>query len=398
MRKNKLNFESFIGLEQFIFFHETIRGLVTIRAFRRVRQFCEQNETYLRNFIRASYTSQAASQWLSFRLQMISVIMVTLVGLTAVIQHMYGTANASLIGLALSYILSVTGLLNGLITSFSETEKEMVSVERAHQFKNLDSENWDGIEVVDQQWPLNPSIEFQNVTLKYKEESHLALNNVNFFVKPGEKIGICGRTGSGKSSLLMAIFRGCEIESGHILIDNKDTRNLSLKDLRERLSIIPQDPFLFESTLRENLDPSGQRSDEELWQVLKETRLDQKFMQNAAGLDMIIEETGKNLSVGEKQLICLARAILTNRKILCIDEATAQVDFETDNLIQETIRNKFRDTTVLTIAHRINTIFDYDKILVMDNGRVAEFNTVKNLMDDKNSLFYALVNETRNLH
>nr|UOU03344.1 ATP-binding cassette subfamily C10 [Brachionus rubens] len=378
-------------------FHETIRGLVTIRAFRRVKFFCNQNETYLKNFIRSSYTSQAASQWLSFRLQMISVLMITLVGLTAVVQHVYGTANASLIGLALSYILSVTGLLNGLITSFTETEKEMVSVERAHQFKNLDSENWDGIEEVSQLWPLNPKIEFENVSLRYKEESQLALNDISFVINPGEKIGICGRTGSGKSSLLMALFRGCEIESGRILIDDKNIHSLNLTDLREKLSIIPQDPFLFESTLRENLDPFGLRTDEQLWEVLKETRLDAKYGQTLSGLDTIIEERGKNVSSGEKQLMCLARAILADRKILCIDEATAQVDFETDNLIQETIRSKFKNTTVLTIAHRINTIFDCDKILVMDNGRVAEFDTVKSLLENKKSLFYSLVNETRNI-
>ncbi|RNA35301.1 multidrug resistance-associated 7-like [Brachionus plicatilis] len=180
-------------------FYETIRGLVTIRAFRKVKKFCKQNEDYLNKFIRASYNSQAASQWLSFRLQMISVIMITTVGLTAVLQHTYGTANASLIGLALSYILSVTGMLNGLITSFSETEKEMVSVERAYQFRNLDSENWQGIEQVSETWPERAKIEFQNVNLRYTGESQLALNNVSFVINQGEKIGICGRTGSEKN-------------------------------------------------------------------------------------------------------------------------------------------------------------------------------------------------------
>nr|APD26503.1 ATP-binding cassette transporter subfamily C member 10 protein [Brachionus koreanus] len=378
-------------------FHETIRGIVTIRAFRKVKKFCKQNEEYLNKFIQATYNSQAASQWLSFRLQMISVVMITMVGLIAVVQHIYGTANASLIGLALSYILSVTGLLNGLIGSFSETEKEMVSVERAYQFKNLESENWHGIEQVTEAWPENGQIEFQNVNLRYTGESQLALNNVSFFVYPGEKIGICGRTGSGKSSLLMAIFRACEIESGKIAIDNKNIQSINLNDLRKTMSIIPQDPFLFESTLRENLDPLGTKNDDEIWSMFLETGLDKKLNKNRDILNMIIEERGKNLSSGEKQLICIVRAILANRKIICIDEATAQVDFETDSLIQNAIRTKFKNTTVLTIAHRIQTIFDYDRILVMDNGNIAEFDTVQNLINNKNSLFYSLVNESTNL-
>lgn len=321
-----------------------------------------------------------------------------MVGLTAVIQHIYGTANASLIGLALSYILSVTGLLNGLISSFSETEKEMVSVERAHQFKNLDSENWNGIEQVTETWPENAQIEFQNVNLRYTEESQLALNNISFVINQGEKVGICGRTGSGKSSLLMAIFRACEIESGKIIIDNKNIQFMNLSDLRKKLSIIPQDPFLFESSLRENLDPLGMKSDDEIWNVLQETALGVKFSRDQDILNTMIEERGKNLSSGEKQLICLARAILANRKIICIDEATAQVDFETDNLIQNVIRSKFKNTTVLTIAHRIQTIFDYDRIMVLDSGRIAEFDTAQNLINDKNSLFYSLVNENPNLN
>lgn len=369
---------------------------MTIRAFRNVKKFCKQNEDYLNKFIRATYNSQAASQWLNFRLQMMSVLMITIVGLIAVIQHMYGTANASLIGLALSYILSVTGLLNGLISSFSETEKEMVSVERAYQFKNLESENWNGIEAVSDAWPENAQVEFQNVNLRYTGESQLALNNVSFFINSGEKIGICGRTGSGKSSLLMAIFRACEIESGKIIIDNKNIQSINLNCLRTKISIIPQDPFLFESTLRENLDPLSTKSDDEIWAVFQETGLDKKLSKNRDILNMVIEERGKNLSSGEKQLICIVRAILANRKIICIDEATAQVDFETDSLIQNAIRTKFKDTTVLTIAHRIQTIFDYDRIMVMDSGKIAEFDSVQNLINNKNSLFYSLINENSN--
>jgi ATP-binding cassette subfamily C (CFTR/MRP) protein 10 len=378
---------------------------VTIRAFRQAERFSQQSESHLHSYIRASYASNAASQWLNFRLQMMSVLMITLVGITALIQHVYSTANASLIGLALSYILSVTGLLNGLIGSFTETEKEMVCVERAHQFQNLESENWHGVEpeaehLVTRAWPALPSIEFTNVVLKYTsdEASQKALANVSFRVNAGEKVGICGRTGSGKSSLLTALFRGCELTAGSIRVDNVNVAHIGLSELRSKLSIIPQDPFLFEGSLRENLDPSGQRTEAELWAVLHDVRLESKFRSSeyaTAGLDTIIAEKGKNLSTGERQLVCLARAMLTSRPILCIDEATAAVDYETDRFIQETIRSQFTGVTVLTIAHRINTIVDCDRILVMDGGRVAEFDTPSRLLANKASLFYSLVNESK---
>lgn len=198
---------------------------------------------------------------------------------------------------------------------------------------------------------------------------------------------------SGKSSLLTALFRGAELTTGTIEIDGVNIRNLNLADLRSRLSIIPQEPFLFDGSLRENLDPTGTRSDADLWTVLKKCHLDQKFSTaSTGGLDERLEEKGQNLSGGEKQLICLARALLTNRRILCIDEATASVDFQTDRLIQETIRSEFASTTVLTIAHRVQTILDCDRILAMSGGKVAEFDTVENLLAKPESVFYKLVN------
>jgi ATP-binding cassette subfamily C (CFTR/MRP) protein 10 len=208
-------------------------------------------------------------------------------------------------------------------------------------------------------------------------------------------IGIVGRTGSGKSSLFMALFRAFELNSGLIFIDEVNTRLLDLSKLREKLSIIPQDPFLFSGTLRENLDPYSKRSDNEIWSALEKCRLFDKIRLLNKGLDLEVEEKGRNFSTGEKQLVCLARAILSQTKVLCIDEATASVDFETDNFIQSTIRNEFRQTTVLTIAHRLNTIFDYDKVIVMNNSKIVEFDTVQNLMANKNSNFYSLVDSER---
>ena len=292
--------------------------------------------------------------------------------------------------------MSVTGLLNGLITSFTETEKEMVSVERAYQFESIEPENWVGLEQVSSNWPNEPVIEFIDVVLQYKEDGINALNGISFKINAGEKIGVCGRTGSGKSSLFMALFRGEEIKSGLIKIDDVNIRNMSLNNLRESMSIIPQDPFLFDGTLRENLDPSNENDDSKLWDVLQKCRLDTKFKSDPAGLDLKIEKKGKNLSSGEKQLVCLARAMLTNRKILCIDEATASVCFEGDHFIQQTIRDEFVNFTVLTIAHRIETILDYDRILVLDKGKLIEFDTPKNLLSNGSTIFYSLFDSNKN--
>ena len=189
----------------------------------------------------------------------------------------------------------------------------------------------------------------------------------------------------------MSLFRATEITSGKILIDGVDTKDLDITKLREKLSIISQDPFLFSGTLRENLDPNNTRSDDEIWDSLRKCRLEEKIRNMDKGLECEVEERGKNFSAGEKQLVCLSRAILSKTSILCIDEATASVDFETDNFIQKSIREQFKHVTVLTIAHRINTVIDYDRIIVVDSGKVAEFDTVSNLLANKNSKFYGLV-------
>jgi ATP-binding cassette subfamily C (CFTR/MRP) protein 10 len=290
-----------------------------------------------------------------------------------------------LIGLALSYILSVTGLLNGLITTFTETEKEMISVERTHQFKNLDKENLKGSIRVNENWPIQGNIQFIDVCLRYSDGSKYALDDVNLSIIGGEKIGIVGRTGSGKSSLFTSLFRLVELNSGVILIDGIPIRNLDLLRLRRAMSIITQDPFLFNSSLRDNIDPYETYTNDEIRQVLDKCRL------NALSLDLAVEENGKNLSCGQRQLICLARALLTNAKILCIDEATASIDYETDNYIQEILRTQFQSVTILTIAHRINTILDYDKVIVMNNGKLIEFDTINNLLNSKYSYFKQLV-------
>ncbi len=261
----------------------------------------------------------------------------------------------------------------------------MISVERTYQFKNLDKENIKGFINVHENWPIQGNIQFIDVCLRYADNSKYALDDLNFSIIGGEKIGIVGRTGSGKSSIFTCLFRLVELTSGVVLIDGVPIRNLDLLRLRRSMSIITQDPFLFNSKLRDNIDPYGLYRDEELRAVLDKCKL------NKFALDFAVEENGKNISCGERQLICLARALLSQARILCIDEATASIDHETDSYVQEILSTQFRSVTILTIAHRIKTIYDYDKVIVMDNGKVMEFDTVNNLRRNKNSYFKKLV-------
>jgi ATP-binding cassette subfamily C (CFTR/MRP) protein 1 len=217
------------------------------------------------------------------------------------------------------------------------------------------------------------------------------LKKISFKVNPGERVGVVGRTGAGKSSLTLALFRIIEAVEGSIYIDDVQISKLGLYDLRSRLTIIPQDPVLFTGTLRLNLDPFEKHSDQEIWQSLELAHLKAFVSSLEAGLSHQVSEGGDNLSVGQKQLICLARALLRKSKIIVLDEATAAVDIETDQLIQTTIRKEFKDCTIITIAHRLNTILDYDRVLVMDRGQVAEFDSPQALLKKSKSLFYEMI-------
>ncbi|CAK9253360.1 unnamed protein product, partial [Sphagnum jensenii] len=242
-------------------------------------------------------------------------------------------------------------------------------------------------------WPQKGEIKFSNYSTKYREGLDLVLNKITLKVNQSEKVGIVGRTGAGKSSLTLALFRLIEPVDGTIFIDNVDVTTLGLYDLRSRLTIIPQDPVLFTGTLRINLDPFDQFSDTEIWNALELAHLKNFVNSLEKCLNYQISEGGENLSVGQRQLVCLARALLRKSKILILDEATAAVDMETDDLIQETIRKEFSKSTIVTIAHRLNTIIDYDRVIVMNAGEIAEFDTPKALLSNSNSIFSSMAKD-----
>ncbi|XP_072032229.1 ATP-binding cassette sub-family C member 10-like [Amphiura filiformis] len=375
-------------------FSETLSGSMTIRALRATTRFQDENRDRLEANQRARYSSAIVGTWLGFRLQMLGVAMITAVAVIAVLEHHFRSVNPGLVGLAISYALSITGLLQGMVQSFTTTEQDMVSMERAQQYiDDVPREKTQALLQIPQRWPSLGCVSFQGVFFTYRPDLPNALDGVTFDTRSAEKLGIVGRTGSGKSSLFLVLFRMVDIQQGGVFIDGVNVCHLGLTEYRSRLAIIPQDPFLFSGTVRENLDPSGRFSDTELWAVLDKCHL-RETVTRLGGLEAEAAEKGKHFSAGQRQLVCLGRAMLTRAKVLCIDEATASVDMETDRHLQDTIRQEFADSTVLTIAHRINTILDSDRVMVMSNGHVAEMDTPQNLLQNPDSLFYGLVNRT----
>ncbi|KAJ8945829.1 hypothetical protein NQ318_008713 [Aromia moschata] len=360
-------------------FNETLQGLTTIRAMRATQRFKRDNEDNVDANIKAQFASQAAVRWLGLRLQFIGVAVVAGVSFIAVIQHQYDIADPGLIGLAISYALSVTGALSGVVNAFTETEREMIAVERVNQYiKEIQPESTHFVIDPPFAWPSQGVISFNNVVLKYREHLAPSIKGVTFETRPCERIGVVGRTGAGKSSLVAALFRLAEITSGTICIDSVDINRIAIPALRSRMFCIPQDPFLFSGSIRENLDPLGEFRENEIWDALNKVNL-VPTIKRLGGLENKVDGGGVNLSAGQKQLV------------LCIDEATANVDHDTDRLIQQTLRSAFRKSTVITIAHRLQTIFDSDRVLVMHDGQVAEFDTPDNLLTDSKTMFSQLV-------
>ncbi|KAG0373773.1 hypothetical protein BGX24_011258 [Mortierella sp. AD032] len=403
-------------------FSESLNGLSSIRAMDIKDRFIDENAKRTNKSATASYASWMINRWLNVRLEALTASACFAVALLAVLNK--DSITPSMAGLALSSTSSLAYNVIWTLRSYCDLCSDLIAVERVHEYSNKTTEAPASTGArLPKHWPQQGRIVFKNYSTRYREGLDLVLKDVSFEVQPSEKVGIVGRTGAGKSSLTLALFRIVEaansywarasaqdgksssdisaeeldladsLGGGSIEIDGVDISTLGLKDLRQHLSIIPQDPTLFAGTVRENLDPLNELTDTDLWQALERAHLKTHITSLNGGLSFEVAQNGENFSVGQRSLICLARALLRKTKILVLDEATAAVDVETDELIQKTIRQEFQDRTVLTIAHRIKTVMDSDKILVLEKGRVEEFDSPKQLMKTKNGLFYSLAHQ-----
>nr|XP_046230695.1 multidrug resistance-associated protein 1-like isoform X2 [Scatophagus argus] len=370
-------------------FNETVQGASVIRAFSEQRRFVLQADSRIDNNQKAYFPRFVATRWLAVNLEFLGNLLV----LAAAILSVRGRNELSpgIVGLAVSHSLQVTGILSWIVRSWTDVENNIVSVERVKEYDNTPKEAAWTLQgsSVPAAWPTTGNVEFEDFGLQYRKGLDWALYNISMNIQDREKVGIVGRTGAGKSSLALGIFRILEAAKGRICIDGIDIAHIGLHDLRSRITIIPQDPVLFSGTLRMNLDPSDTCSDEDLWKALELAHLSNFVSALPQKLSHYCSEGGENLSLGQRQLLCLARALLRKTRILVLDEATAAVDLKTDQLIQSTIRTQFNDCTVLTIAHRLNTIMDYTRVVVMDKGSIAEMDSPSQLIHLR-GLFYQM--------
>uniref|UniRef100_A0A8C7QZJ1 Multidrug resistance-associated protein 4 n=1 Tax=Oncorhynchus mykiss TaxID=8022 RepID=A0A8C7QZJ1_ONCMY len=369
----------------------SLQGLWTIRAFRAEERFQNTFDTYQDLHTESWFLFLVTSRWFALRLDGICAAFVTVTGKCSYLFQ--SGLEAGAVGLVLSYAVTLLGNFQWTIRQSAEMENMMTSVERVVEYSELESEApWETQKRPPPEWPSQGLITFDWVNFSYSSDGPVVLKDIKAMFRPKEKVGIVGRTGAGKSSLASALFRLAEPE-GRIYIDGVLTSEIGLHDLRQKMSIIPQDPVLFTGTMRKNLDPFHQHTDEDLWNALQEVQLKSVVEELPNKMETVLAESGSNFSVGQRQLVCLARAILRKNRILIIDEATANVDPRTDELIQKTIRDKFRECTVLTIAHRLNTIIDSDRILVLGAGMIQEFDEPYVLLQNQESALYRTVQQ-----
>lgn len=413
-------------------FGETLSGIVTIRAYRDERRFIRDNQLRVDTHNRPFFYLWAANRWLAVRVDLVGALVAFFAGAFVILS--VGKIDAGAAGLSLSYAITFTENVLWLVRLYSVNEQNMNSVERVKEYLEIDQEARAVIPETRPpgNWPSQGAIHFINYSTRYRLDLEPVLKNVTFVVRPGEKVGIVGRTGAGKSSLALALFRGLEAEEGKILIDDIDIGLIGLQDLREAITMVPQDPTLFTGTIRSNLDPFGLFTDEEIFNTLRRVQLigsalsvtssnsgvheiealvtfpkstPSEFDESDAGLNLAkkttdtqenvniftnllspVAESGSNLSQGQRQLLCLARALLKSPRVLLMDEATASIDYATDGKIQETLR-EVKESTIITIAHRLQTIIDYDKVLVLDKGEVVEYDSPSTLISREGGAF-----------
>ncbi|GJN26595.1 hypothetical protein PR202_gb14539 [Eleusine coracana subsp. coracana] len=375
-------------------FAESLTGASSIRAYGQKERFRKANLGLVDNHSRPWFHNISAVEWLCFRLNMLSNFVFAF-SLILLVSLPEGFINPSIAGLAVTYALNLNSQLASITWNICNTENKMISVERIMQYSRIPSEAPLVVECnrPPSNWPEDGTINIRSLEVRYAEHLPSVLRNISCTIPGRKKVGVVGRTGSGKSTFIQALFRIVEPREGTIEIDSVDICKIGLHDLRGRLSIIPQDPTMFEGTVRGNLDPLNEYSDQRVWEILDKCQLGDIVRQNPKKLDSTVVENGENWSVGQRQLFCLGRVLLKRSNVLVLDEATASVDSSTDAIIQETIRKEFGDCTVLTIAHRIHTVIDSDLIIVFSEGKIIEYDTPSKLLENKSSEFSRLIKE-----
>ncbi|XP_039664156.1 ATP-binding cassette sub-family C member 8 isoform X3 [Perca fluviatilis] len=375
-------------------FSETVEGLTTIRALRYEPRFRQRLLQYTDANNIASLFLTAANRWLEVRMEYIGACVVLVAAVASITNSLYNQLSTGLVGLGLTYALMVSNYMNWMVRNLADMEVQLGSVKRINGLLKTEPENYEGLLTVSQVpdgWPREGQIKIQNLSVRYDATLKPVLKNVNAHINPGQKVGICGRTGSGKSSFSLAFFRMVDMFEGRIVIDDIDISKLPLQTLRSRLSIILQDPILFSGAIRFNLDPEMKATDEMLWEALEIAQLKPVVKSLPGGLDAMVTEGGENFSQGQRQLFCLARAFVRKSSILIMDEATASIDMATESILQKVVMTAFADRTVVTIAHRVHTILNADLVIVMKRGMILEYDRPEALLDKDDSVFTSFV-------
>jgi len=396
----------------FEFFGATLTGVATIRAFGKAEEYIEQMYQKIDHYGGCTFYVWLFSRWVSYRLTILGAFFTLIVG--TVVVGMPNT-NASLAGFALSFAMGYSMNVIWAIRRYANVELDMNSTERVVEYTRIETERQDGV-VPPAHWPSQGRVEVTDLVVSYAPDLPPVLKGISFTVEPRQRLGVVGRTGAGKSSLTLALFQFIRASEGKILIDGLDTLKITLHDLRSRMAIIPQDPVLFSGTVRTNLDAFGEHTDEELREALERVHLIQSGSNSVAppsatasgsttpqpaknsnpfsSLNSPISEGGLNLSQGQRQLLCLARAIVSRPKILILDEATSAVDMHTEALIRESMNEEFKDCTTVVIAHRLATVVGYDRVMVLGEGKVVEFGAPWELLQKEDGAFRGMVRES----
>ncbi|XP_041074963.1 ATP-binding cassette sub-family C member 8-like isoform X1 [Polyodon spathula] len=375
-------------------FSETVEGLTTIRAFRYEAKFKQKLLEYTDANNIASLFLTAANRWLEVRMEYIGACVVLIAAVASISNSLYNQLSSGLVGLGLTYALMVSNYLNWMVRNLADMEVQLGAVKRINGLLKIEPENYEGLlspSQIPTNWPHQGEIQIQNLSVRYDSTLKPVLKHVHAHISPRQKVGICGRTGSGKSSFSLAFFRMVDTFEGRIIIDGIDIAKLPLQTLRSRFSIILQDPILFSGTIRFNLDPEGKCTDSMLWEALEIAQLKPVVKALQGGLDAMVTEGGENFSLGQRQLFCLARAFVRKSSILIMDEATASIDMATENILQKVVMTAFSDRTVVTIAHRVHTILNADLVIVMKRGIILEYDRPEVLLEREDSVFASFV-------